>query len=278
MGSCGIVPVHKGVEESPAVIPGRKSAPRPSETLGHNGFDDPFRLAVRVGVARLREALINGVAAESGNERMVLPPSALGSVVRVRLLDQERHGVDCLFEEYRGGVACFVRQDVGDEEPREVIHRHVEPLAGRGDCFPVHHRQFLGVEMDQFSGGVLFVPPETMFTAGKLFGEDALGSREMPEAIADTPVAVIDRRQVHKDRQLGLFQGAIHGGAGGAVMAREFGNGVPVNPPPVQLPSHLRQKFGILMHEDSGLLNCDLWVETPMPQFSPESFICSKVY
>src|SRR3989344_8788193 len=82
----------------------------------------------------------------------------------------------------------------------------------------------------------------------------------MPEAVADAPIAMIHRRQIDEDFELRLLEGAVHRGTRDAVMACQFSDGITLDPPPVEFPSHMRQEFGIFMHETR--VDCDLWYPT----------------
>lgn len=116
MGSCGIVPVHKGVEEPASMVSGRESSTTSSKTFSHDGLDDPLGLAVRVRMVWLRESLLNPVAPQSCHERVVLSAPILRSIVGIRLLHGKRHRVERFFEEDSRGIAGLVREDVGHEE------------------------------------------------------------------------------------------------------------------------------------------------------------------
>lgn len=151
----------------------------------------------------------------------------------------------------------------------------MEPLAGGRDGFPIHHGELLRVEVDKLSRSILFVSLQTVCPPRELLREGFLGLGQMPQPVLHLPVAMIDAWQIHEYLELRPFDGAVDGGTGDAVVGRQFSNGVPFHPTPVELSSQMRKEFGIFMHETR--VENDLWV-TPQGTFSPGSLLCSKTY
>src|SRR3989344_2889806 len=109
--------------------------------------------------------------------------------------------------------------------------------------------------MNHLARSIFFIPLEAMGSFRQLLRENFLGVREMLYAVLHPPVAMIHRGQVHENLQFCFLHRPIDGRTGDTIMPCEFGDGIAVDPPPVEFPSHLRQEFGIFMHERLGKIS-----------------------
>lgn len=232
MGPRRIVPVYEGIEESPSVRSGREPCAVSLETLRHDGANDPFRFPIRVRMMGFGEPLPDAAAPQSGDEGVVASAAILAPIVGICLFHRKWQCMERFFEEYSRGKARLVREDVRCKEAGEVIHCHVEPLARLGDRFPVHHGEFLRVEVDELTGGVLLIALEAVRSSCQLFRKDFFRGAQPLQAILRLPVPMIHRGEIHEYAQAGVLERPVYRGARHAVFAAQIRDGVPVNPPP----------------------------------------------